>query len=504
MMYHGSGNICCFYFQNGNLTSGGLNIMLFILIPLILLILIAAFFAVLLIRAARFTPRSAAPAEAEDVPIDGEKAVEHLREMLRCRTVSAPEERDEGEFIRFRTMLPQFYPHVFASCKAERVDGTGMILRWKGESSEEPAVFLSHYDVVPADESRWEKPPFGGVLEDGVLWGRGALDMKNQLCGVLEAMEHLISEGFTPRHDVYLCLSGEEEIMGPTAEHIRDLFRERGICPAFVIDEGGDVMEGMFPGTDVPAAMIGVNEKGVANLRFTAKSAGGHASIPTKDNPLPRLCRAMTRIEALRFPRRRSPALEGLVEVMGRYCSFRTRLLLANRDLLRPLYRRWLDRQGGILAASSRTTFALTRAQGSPMGNVIPSQAEMFANMRLLYGDTVDGIVSRLTTVTDREGVEIEKRVCCDPRPDSLCTKGWEELCSAIRATWPEAAVTPCLMVATTESRHWRDICPNVYRFSARAVTREEKACVHGDNERIRAENTRKTAQCFARIMLQW
>ena len=474
------------------------------LIAVILLSLIAGCAALLLIRAARFTPPEAEPAPADDIPIDGEKAASHLQEMLRCRTVSAPAERDEGEFIRFRTMLPHFYPHVFAACRVERVESTGMIFRWKGRSPEDPAVFLSHYDVVPADEHRWLRPPFGGVLEDGVLWGRGALDMKNQLCGVLEAVEYLIASGFTPAHDIFFCLSGEEETMGPTAAAIRDTLCASGVRPAFVIDEGGDVLDGFFPGADVQTAMVGIGEKGAANLRFVARSAGGHASTPTSDNPLPRLCRTMGRIESIRFPWRSTPALEGLVDTMGRYCPFRTRLLLANRKLLRPLYIRWLEKQGGILAASGRTTFALTMAKGSGMGNVIPSEAEMLANLRLLHGETVDGLVARLQAVADREQVEIVKGVCAEPRPDSLCTAGWEEISSAIRATWPEAVVTPYLMVATTDSRHWRDICPNVYRFSAKAVTREEKATVHGDNERIRVENTLRAAQFFVRVMRQW
>lgn len=112
---------------------------------------------------------------------------------------------------------------------------------------------LSHYDVVPAQEAVWEKPPFDGVLEDGVLWGRGTLDMKNQLCAMLEAAETLLEDGFRPRHDLYFALSGEEEIMGPSAPAMRDLFVERGITPAFVLDEGGDIMDGFFRGRRFPA-----------------------------------------------------------------------------------------------------------------------------------------------------------------------------------------------------------------------------------------------------------
>lgn len=467
----------------------------------VILGLLALLFGGMCLRAWRFRPPDPLPVEAEDIPIDDGAAVEHLQAMIRYRTVSEPGQRDEGEFEKFRALLPQCYPHIFAACQVERVDATGLLLRWKGQTSEDPAVFLSHYDVVPADEAAWEKPPFDGVLEDGVLWGRGALDMKNQLCGGLEAMEYLISQGFTPRRDIYLALSGEEEVMGPTARSIRDLFRDRGITPALVLDEGGDVMEGFFPGVSAPCAMVGVGEKGVANLEFTARSKGGHASVPSRDNPLPRLCRAMAKLEKKPFPQRGGPALDRMVDTMGRYCGFATRLLLANRDILRPLYFRWLRQQGGMLEAASRTTFALTKAQGSQAGNVIPTQATMFANLRLLWGDTTESVIRRLRRVMGDAGIEISAHTGAEPQPDSEMTFGWDLLQGAIHATWPQAIVTPYLMVACTDSRHWREICPNVYRFSAKQVTGAEKATVHGNNERIRVENTRNAARFFVRLM---
>lgn len=461
------------------------------------------FALILCLRALRFRPSAPTQTEHLDVAIDRDAAIAHLQAMIRCKTISAAEFREEAEFEKFRNLLPKCYPAVFSHCTVEQVDTTGLLIRWSGKSPQQPAVFLSHYDVVPADETAWDKPPFEAMIENEVLWGRGALDMKNQLCGVLEAMEHLIVTGFQPEHDIYFALSGEEEIMGPTAASIRDLFVSRQISPAFVLDEGGDIIDGFFPGANVTCAMVGIGEKGAANLEFIAKSAGGHASVPTGDNPLPRLCRAMARVERHPFPQRSSPALERLVNTMGRYCAFSTRLLLANRDILRPLYFRWLRRTGGMIGASSQTTFALTQASGSSAGNVLPTEAKMFANVRMLWGDTTDSVISRLRDIMDDPNIEIHAQTGTEPRPDSELTQGWDALQNAIHATWPEAVVTPYLMVACTDSRHWRDICPNVYRFSAKCVTGEEKASVHGNNERIRVENTVNAAKFFVRLMRQ-
>lgn len=325
--------------------------------------------------------------------------------------------------------------------------------------------------------------------------------MKNQLISMLEAAELLLSQGFVPKNDIYFALSGEEEIMGPSARSIMERFRERGITPAFVLDEGGDIMDGFFPGTDVPCAMVGIGEKGAANLRFRVKGPGGHASVPQKNSPLIRLCRAMTRIENHPFPRKPGRALEEMVNTMGPYCSFSTRLLLANRRLLWPLYLRWLRKQGGMLDAAARTTFALTKAQGSPAGNVIPPEAEMFANLRLMYGWTQESVMAHLHKIIRDDAVEILPEKGTDPAQDSELGEPFDRLKAAIHATWPQAVVSPYLMVACTDSRHWREICPHVYRFSAKYVTGAEKSTVHGNNERIRIENTENAVKFFFRLM---
>ena len=156
-----------------------------------------------------------------------------------------------------------------------------------------------------------------------------------------------------------------------------------------------------------------------------------------------------------------------------------------------------------MTGAASHTTLALTMARGSQVGNVIPTQAEMFANVRMLWGDTTESVIARLDRRIGDPKVEIVAGPGSEPRPDSEMTEGWEQIRRAIHATWPEAVVTPYLMVATTDSRHWRDICPNVYRFSAKQVTGAEKATVHGNNERIRVENTLRGAQFFVRLMRQ-
>lgn len=455
----------------------------------------------LLLRAYRFRPPIKASLPPESIPSVSPLAVEHLRAMVQCRTISAPALRNEAEFERFRALLPKFYPNLFAAASVERVDTTGILIHLHGKQMGAPGVLLGHYDVVPANADLWEKPPFDGVLENGVLWGRGTLDMKNQLCAMLEAAEALVAEGFVPVNDIYFALSGEEEIMGSSARSIMELFRSKGIRPAFVLDEGGDIMDGFFPETTVPCAMVGIGEKGAVNLRFRVHGSGGHASVPAKNTPLIRLCRAMVRIQRHPFPVKSGGPLEEMVDVMGRYCTFPTRLLLCNRRLFPALYHRWLRKQGGMLEAAARTTFALTQAQGAEASNVIPAEASMTANMRLMYGDTQSSVVARLHRIIKDPAVEIEVIKGTDPVCDSLLGAPFEKLKSAIEATWPSAVVSPYLMVASTDARHWREICDHVYRFSAKHVTGEEKSTVHGNNERIPIENTENAVRFYLRLM---
>ena len=197
------------------------------LIPLGALVLLAA---VVLIRAFRFRPKDEERAAPCPVEVDGDRAVRHLAAMVQCRTVSYYDRsrQDMAEFDRFRALLPRLYPAVHRACTFERVGESGLLFTWRGRGSAEPTVLMAHYDVVPVNEAGWSKPAFDGIIEDGVLWGRGTLDTKGTLCGVLEAAETLLEAGFRPENDIYMAFAGDEEISGPSADAIVSLLKERG------------------------------------------------------------------------------------------------------------------------------------------------------------------------------------------------------------------------------------------------------------------------------------
>ena len=264
----------------------------------ILLAVIVLFLAVLLVRAAMFRPHAELKPSEEKVALDEKKIVEDMVEMIRCKTVSYNDESliDQEEFRKFQDLLPKLYPKVHETCTREFAGVNGMLYRWKGKTADEPVVLMSHYDVVPVEESLWDKPAFEGIVEDGMIWGRGTLDTKGTLCGIMEAAEKLIGEGFVPEHDIYLAFSGQEEINGPSCPAIVDLFEERGIRPALVVDEGGAVVENAFPGVPGECALIGIAEKGLTNIEFKAKSRGGHASTPPVHTIVGELAQAVVEV----------------------------------------------------------------------------------------------------------------------------------------------------------------------------------------------------------------
>ena len=162
-----------------------------------------------------FKPKKAPVTEAEPVDFDREVPIDTLQKLVQCKTVSyyESEKEDDAEFEMLIDLLPQLYPEVFKICSFERLPDRALLFRWQGKSEKSPSVMMAHYDVVPVEEENWEKPPFEGIIEGGIMWGRGTLDTKATFNGVLSAANHLISQGFVPENDIYFAFSGGKKSM---------------------------------------------------------------------------------------------------------------------------------------------------------------------------------------------------------------------------------------------------------------------------------------------------
>ncbi len=463
------------------------------------------FIAIITVRAVLFRPHETNSPGMDAPDFDREVVSGHLARMIRIPTVSSrdPAQVDSSKFEEFRVLLESLYPAVTAQCERTMLGETGVVYRWPGKVPDDPTVLMAHYDVVAADPAEWEKDPFSGEIDaDDVLWGRGAIDTKITLCSILEAVEKRLQERFVPEHDVYLSFSGDEEIMGPSAPAIVDWMEEKGIRPALVLDEGGAVVTGVFPGLIKPCAVVGITEKGVLDVELSARAAGGHSSAPALRQPVVDLADAITRLAKKPFPLRLTPAAAQMFDTLGRHSSFAFRILFANLWCFLPLFKLVCKLSGGEIAALMRTTCCFTVLEGSPQYNVMPPVARAGANLRLLPGDTADGAIIRMKKIIRKSGVSLRPVYAYDPSPVSdLSGASWTRVRDAVAATWPDAVVSPYLMVACSDSRHFCRVSPTVLKFSAMALTKEERASMHAKNERIPVEKIRTACKFFWRVL---
>lgn len=462
---------------------------------------------IVLLRTAAFKPRKEKVYPETVVKCDEQKAIFDLAAMIRCKTVSDTDETKEdfAEFEKFEALLPELFPQIYKTCELIRPSKKSLLFRWKGKDSSRCRVLMAHYDVVSVEESLWTKPAFEGVIEDGVLWGRGTLDTKGTLNGVMQAVEQKIKEGFVPENDVYLAFSGNEETNGYGAPAIVVYFKEKGIRPVLVCDEGGAVVENVFPGVKEPCALVGIAEKGLCNMRFSVQGNGGHASAPPAHTAVGMLSRACAEVEKNPFPAKLSKPAKEMFDILGRRSTFVYRMIFANLWLFGGLLNKICKKSGGELNALMRTTVAFTQMSGSKGMNVLPPYAEMVANLRLMCGDTVESAKQYLEKVINDENIKIDVVYGMNPSNISETSgEAWEKMCAAISGTWKGVIVSPYLMLACSDSRHYGEISDHVYRFSAMALSKEERASIHGNDEKIPVEKIIQTVEFYLRLISQF
>jgi carboxypeptidase PM20D1 len=415
-------------------------------------------------------------------------AAERLARMIRVPTVSAQlPERGPAPFEEFVALLADLYPGVHRELELERITGLGLLYRWRGRSKDAPVVLMAHFDVVPADErDGWTHRPFDGVIQDGWVHGRGALDDKGPLLVILEAVEDLLAAGFVPARDVYLSFGGNEETYGEAARTIADTMRGRGTVPWLVIDEGGAVVDAPLPFVSGRAAMIGVGEKGVATFRIHARGDGGHASAPHGWTAVGRIARALGRLHARTFRARTTRTIARMLRVFASRADGPARLLLRALAAVRPLTAQAFALAGGEPAALVRTTIAATMADGGSAANVLPSSASATLNVRILPGETVAGSLRRIRRRIRDPRVSVEVLEGSDPSPESpVDGPEFAAVADAARAAYPDAQPAPYLMMQASDARHFHRFSPAVYRFAPLEMSAAQRASIHGVDERV-------------------
>ena len=449
------------------------------------------------IKAALYTPEKIEVPPMADEAVDLERFRKNLSDAIKFKTIAAKEavNTDWTVFDAFHDFLKERYPLIHSKLDLTVVARGSLVFRWKGSRSDlDPIALLAHQDVVPISEGTWDDwthDPFEGFDDGEFIWGRGALDMKNHLIGVLESVETLLSEDFVPERDVYILLGHNEEIMCASNENgatcICEYLKEKGVHLDAIIDEGGAILPVNVKGViNRHLAGIGVAEKGYADVEVSVTAKGGHSSQAPNHTAIGHLADVIKDIEGHQFKAKVSPMIRELLDKVGRSCSYPVRLITCNMKLLEPV----AAKVGSFIppaASMLRTTFGITMASGSPQANVLPQKASVTVNFRMFPGQTVDDVLEHLHKVIRNKNVEINllpgwKNPSAVSPSDSRSFKIIETICRSMN---DDVVVAPYLVMGGTDACHYQPICENIYRYSPFLVSTSLLLTTHGTNERI-------------------
>ena len=413
---------------------------------------------------------------------------ENLSEGLKYRTISFGGDAvpDSTAFFGFHRFLKKTFPLTHSKLQLEKINTYSLLYTWKGlDSLKKPIILLSHQDVVPVDQptlNDWEAGPFEGKISDTDIIGRGTLDDKGTLIGLLEAVEKLLEESFQPSQTIYLAFGHDEEVGGPNgAAEIAKYLKLKGVRASMTLDEGGFLAEGLVPGVDKTVAMINLAEKGFASFELTVETKGGHSSQPPKENTIGMLAQAIVDLENNQLPYKLVKPVDYQLEYMGPEMPFFSKLAFANP---------WLFKNTILEALNAHTTTAPTIIGGGVKNNVIPTVAKATINFRILPGETIESVQEHVqNTISEKIKVEAVGYLS-NPSPVSgIDSQSYKILEKTIRGMFPKSVVVPGLVGGGTDARYFYEISDDVYRFYPIRLGPNSMSRFHGIDEKISKNN---------------
>ena len=456
---------------------------------IILIVFIIIFLLIIIIKAICFNSKKI-NIKVKDRQSD-EQIVKDLGTLLKYKTISYEDKSliDFEEFQKYIDKVKEMFPLVFSKCEFTQTKEYAIKLKLKGKSSDKPTVLMSHYDVVPVTDG-WEHDPFLGEVVDGYLYGRGTLDTKNTMAFALRALENALKKGYIPNNDLYLCFGSNEEVFGDSQVKIVESFKNEGVKPALVFDEGGGITQNAFPGVKEDTAFLGVVEKGMCNIRLSIDGNGGHSSTPKRNGPTIQLAKALIRLEQKPMKPKFIRTTYEMINIMGRKSSFALKLIFANMWLFEGLLKKIFVKSSPDTRALLSTTFAFTLIQGGNATNIIPNHVEANINVRVAPFNTVDDVINHIKKVIKNDNIKIE--VFDINKMYNECDynhEGYKIIRDTIYETYDNVVASPFIMLGGTDARHYNEISDCVIRFSPIWVNDDERKGVHGIDEKIRVKS---------------
>ena len=420
---------------------------------------------------------------------------ERLSALVQIPTVSARiESTGIGPFERFIETLRLLYPQLHSTLECERTSNLGLLYRWKGTDpalAQHPIVLMAHFDVTPVDfPDQWTHPPFSGSIADGRVWGRGAFDNKGALVAMCEAIESLLSRGFTPRRDVYLSFSGNGKTFGNAAADNAEALLDRGVRPYMVLDEGGAVVEAPLPKVNALAAMVGVGAKGVMTIRLTCEGTPGQISAPSRRSPIARIGRAVARVSSGNFPARLPMAVPAMVAALAPQATGLWRVLYETLLRTPVTTAQVFSALGGQAAALAQTTVAPTIIEGGSDPASVPRSAGATLVVRIHVGGTIESTLRLIKRRIDDPKIVVTMVEGSNPCQESpIDNAQFSAIREAVDASYPAVVTAPYVMMAATDSRHFASFSDSIYRFSPLTLSSEQRPTAHNVDEWVEIDS---------------
>ncbi len=479
---------------------------------IIVLSLSITFLLVIIVNTINFKSRQSDEKSVAGIPLDSQKVAERLASAIKLRTISHQQaEKFKTEpFLQLHKLMTATFPRVEENLDKKVINHYSLLYKWPGKNAElKPVIFLAHLDVVPPEPettSEWLYPPFSGAIADGFIWGRGTLDDKSAVFGVLEAVENLINQNFVPNRTLYLAFGHDEEIGGKRgAAKIAQYLKQQDVNAILTLDEGMVILNEDLSPAQKMTGIIGIAEKGYVSLILIAKSEGGHSSMPGKESAAGILAKAIIALEENQLPSSLAGASGKMFDFLGPEMGFVKRGLFANRWLFEDIIVSILQGKKST-AAMIRTTTAVTMISGGVKENVLPSQARAVVNFRILPGNTANEVLQHAREVVANPAVMIEflsNGVIKEPSAISATdTAEFMQIGKTIKQIFKGAIFAPGLVLASTDSRQYQDIAENSYRFAPYAFGVEDLGRIHGVNERIGIKDYQLMIKFYAQLII--
>ncbi|EFA86525.1 hypothetical protein PPL_00321 [Heterostelium album PN500] len=413
-----------------------------------------------------------------------------LANAIKIQTISygsydVNSKKDNQQFDEFIKYLRVTFPLIHNKLKVNIINNHSLLYQWEGKNKDLlPILINSHYDVVPVDKSSWTVDPFGGVIKDGYIWGRGAIDDKSSVIASMEAVEYLLSQSLTLKRSIYLAIGHDEELQGAQGhKKIAEYLMNNKIKAEMIIDEGNPLREAGYMGVKNKTSVIGVYEKGSLFYTISANGTTGHSSMPPSlKSPIGILAKAIIKLESNPVPyfedkQYQNPYLD----------LFSPEQISTNPSLY----------------YIKRTTTTVTMFNSGIKPNVLPVSATAWVSHRVAPGIDIPSLVERNIKLINDTRITLK---VLSTRPLSPYSSPNSTSYNAVKQTilrvfGDNTEVYSGGMLANTDTIHYWHISPNIFRITP-IIVNDNDYGIHKSDEKLSTTNLLNFVNFYENLIL--